>query len=100
MQEQEDMRNAENVRSTTRKPEKIFEEIVNAVRDSLSNLASSDDEEDREDEEDEDTELGKVRDNNEPGWVIGTISKTVQYSMQSFRQKQIRLDATGMGGCD
>jgi len=68
--------------------------MLNAIGDSLSDLASSDDEQDREDKEDdeEDIELGKLSDDDEPGWVMGTITKTVQHRMESFRQKQMRLD--------
>ena len=88
------MRNVEKARSTTTKPETIFEEMLNAIRDSLSDLASSEDEEDVEDEDDDeqDTELGKLSEDDKPGWVMGTISKTVQHYMESFRQKQMRLD--------
>jgi len=93
VQAQEDMSNAEQERLTTRKPGQTFEEMFNAIGDILSDLATSDDEEDWEDEEDEeDTELGKLREDDEPGWVMGTMSKTVQHSMESFRQKQMRLD--------
>jgi hypothetical protein len=90
----QDMTTAENECATTGKPETTFEEMLNAIRDSLSDLASSDDEQDGEDEEDdeEDTELGKLSDDDEPGWVTGTITKTVQHRMESFRQKQMRLD--------
>jgi len=71
----------------------MFEEMLNANGHSLSDLASSDNEQDEEDEveDDEDTELGKLSDDDEPGWVLGTISKTVQNLMESFRQKQMRL---------
>ena len=90
----QDMTTAENGGATTGKPETTFEEMLNAIGDSLSDLASSDDEQDGEDEEDdeEDTELGKLSDDDEPGWVMGTITKTVQHCMESFRQKQMRLD--------
>jgi len=90
----QDMTTAENGGATTGKPETMFEEMFNAIGDSLSDLASSDDEQDGEDEEDneEDTELGKLSDNDEPGWVMGRITKTVQHRMESFRQKQMRLD--------
>jgi len=47
-QEQEDMRNAEMAGLTTTKPETTFEEMINAIGDSPSNLASSDAEEDGE----------------------------------------------------
>jgi len=68
--------------------------MLNANGDSLSDLASSEDEEDREDEDDdeEDTGHGKLSEDDEPGWVMGTISKTVQHRMESFRQKQLRPD--------
>jgi len=94
MQEQEHMENVEKGRSTTTKPEITFEEMLNAIGDSLSDLASSEDEEDGEDEDDdeEDTGHGKLSEDDEPGWVMGTISKTVKHRMETFRQKQLRLD--------
>ena len=94
MQGQEHMRNVEKARSITTKPETTFEEMLNAIGDSLSNLASSQDEEDGEDKDDdeEDTELGKLSEDDEPGRVMGTISKTVQYRMERIRQQQMRLD--------
>jgi len=48
-QEQEDMKTAENARLTNRESEKTLQEMMVAVRDSLSNVASSDVEEDEED---------------------------------------------------
>ena len=89
-----DMTTAENECATTGKPETTFEEMVNPIGDSLSDLASSDDEQDGEDEEDDekDTELGKVSDDDEPGRVMGTITKIVQHRIESFRQTQMRLD--------
>jgi len=94
MQELNDMTTAETVGATTRKSGTTFEEIVNAIGGSLSDLASSDDEEDGEDDEDdeEDTQLGKLCDDDEPGWVMSTISNTVQHGMVSFRQRKTRLD--------
>jgi len=94
MQEQEHMGDVEMGRSTTTRPEMTFEEMLNAIGDSLSDLTSSEDEEDGEDEDDdeEDTGHGKLIEDDEPGWVMGTISKTVQHCMESFRQKQMRLD--------
>ena len=93
-QEQEDMRNAEKAGLTLRKHDKPFEEMLNAMGDSLSDLASSDDVEDGDDEEDDEeyTELGKLSEDDKPGWVMGRISKMVKHCMESFRQKQMRLD--------
>jgi len=85
------MAHAEIAGLTTRESEKTFEEMMAATGDSLSDLASSDDGEDGEDE-DEETEKGKLSEDDEPGWVMGTISKTVQQRMESFRQKQMKLD--------
>jgi len=89
MQEQEAMSTAENVGVTTRMPDQTFEDMLNALGDSVSDLACSDNEQDGEDKEDEeeDTELGKLSDDDVPGWVMGTINKTVQHRMESFQQK-------------
>jgi len=84
-QKQDDMRNVDNGGLTTRKPEATFEEMLNALGVSLSDLASSDDEVDVEyGEDDEDPEQGKLSEDDEPGWVMGTISKTVQHRMVRF----------------
>jgi hypothetical protein len=68
--------------------------MLHAIGDSVRDLGSSDEEQVGEDEEDdeEDTELGKLSNDDEPGWVVGTMSKTVQHRMDSFRQTQMRLD--------
>ena len=111
-QEQEDRGTAENVGLTTREPEKTFEEMMVAIWDSLSNVASSgdgedgedeDDEgteqsklnndgEDGEDEDDEETEQSKLNEDDVPSWVMGTISKTVQQRMERIRLNQMKLD--------
>jgi hypothetical protein len=90
----QDMMTAANGGVTTGKPKIMFEQMLNANGDSLSDLASSDDEQDGEDEEDyeEDIQRSKLSDDDEPGWVMGTITKTIQHRMESFRQKQMRLD--------
>jgi len=94
MHELNDMTTAENVGATTGIPETTFEEMLNAIGHSLRDLASSDAEQDGEDEEygEDDTELGKLSDDDEPGSVMGTISQTVQHRLESFRQKQMKLD--------
>jgi len=90
--EQEDMKHAEIAGLMTSEPEKTFEVMMAAIGDSLSDLASSDNEEDGDDEDDEETEQGKLSEDDEPGWVMGTITKTVQQHMERFWQKQIKLD--------
>ena len=91
-QEQDDITHAEIAGLTSREPEKTFVEMLVAVGDSLSDLASSDDGGDGEEEDDEETKQGKLSDDDEPGWVMGTITKTLQQRMESFRQKQMKLD--------
>jgi hypothetical protein len=86
------MLHAELAGLTSRKPEKTFEEMLVAIRDSLSDLARSDDVEDGEDEDDEETEQGKLSEDDKPSWVMGTITKTVQQCMERFRQKQMKFD--------
>jgi len=94
MQELKDMTTAGSEGATTKKLQTTFEQMFNRIRDSLSNLASSHDEQDMLDEEDdeEDTELGMLSDDDECGWVMGTISKTVQHRIESVPEKQMRLD--------
>ena len=76
------------------RPYTTFEEMSHATGDSLGVLANSDEEQDREDKEydEDDTELGKLSDDDEPGSVMGTISKTVQHRLESFRPMQMKLD--------
>jgi len=95
MQEQEDKSNAGKPGSTTRKPEKTFDEMMNAIEDSVSNLGRSDNEEHGEDEDndEEGKVLGKLSLDEDPGWVMGTISTTVHPRMESFREKLMRIDA-------
>jgi hypothetical protein len=70
----------------------MSEEMLIAIGDSLNDLARSNDGEDGEGEVDEETESGKLSEDDAPGWVMDTITKTVQQSMERFRQKQVKLD--------
>jgi len=90
--EQDDMTQAEIAGLMSREPEKTLEEMLVAIRDSLSDLASSDDGEDGEEEDDEETEQGNLSEDDEPGWVMGTINNTVQQRMERFRHTQMKLD--------
>jgi len=91
-QEQDDMTHAELAGLMSRKPEKPFEEMLIAIGDSLSDLVSSNDGEDGEDEDDQETEKGKLSEDDEPGWVMGRITNTVQQRMERFWQKQMKFD--------
>jgi hypothetical protein len=74
-QEQDDMVHAEIAGFMSREPEKSVEEMMAAIGDSLSDLASSDNGEDGDDQ-DEETEQGKLSEDDEPSWVMGTITET------------------------
>jgi hypothetical protein len=69
MQGQEHMGNVEKGQSTTTKREITFQQMLNAIGDSLSHLASSEDEEHGEDEDndEQDTGHGKLSEDDEPG---------------------------------
>jgi len=99
-QEQDDMMHAEIAGLTYREPDKTFEEMLLAIGVSLSDLASSDNREDGEDDDDEETEQGKLSKDDEPGWVMGTITNTVQQRMERFWQKQMKLDELTQPGWD
>ena len=80
-QEQEDMRKIDIVGLTTREPEKTFQEILAEIGDSLSGLASSNDQEDAEGEGDDDTGLGKLSKDDKLGCVMAAIYTIVQQHM-------------------
>jgi len=91
-QEQEYTRTAENNGLTTSKHGMRFQEMMVAIRNSLSDLTNSDDGDDGDDEDDEDTEQGKLSEDDESGWVMGTISKMLVQRIERCRQKQMKLD--------
>jgi hypothetical protein len=86
------MKHAENAGLTDRRPKQTVDEMLVAVGDCLKDVAGSDKGEDGEDKDDEEAEQGKLSDDDEPGWVMGTISKTEQQLMERFRQKPMKLD--------
>jgi len=91
-QVQEHMKHVEIAGLTNRDPEKTFDQMMAAIVDTQRDLACSDVREDGEDEDAEETEQGKLSEDDKPGWVMRTITKTVQQSMERFRQKQMKLD--------
>jgi len=99
-QGQDDMPHAEIAGWTSRESEKMFDEMLVAIRDSLSDLASSDDGEDGEDEVDDETEQGKLVHDDEPGSVMGTIAKPEQQRTERFRQMQMKLDKETQQGSE
>jgi len=86
------MKHAEIAGLTNREANKTFDQMIVAIGDIRSDLASSNKGADAEDEDDEETEQGKLSEDDEPGWVIGTITNTVQQRMERFRQNQMKLD--------
>jgi hypothetical protein len=71
------MMHAEITGLMSREPKKNYQEMLVAVGDSLSDLASSDDGENGEYEDDKETEQINLSHDDKPGWVMGTITKTV-----------------------
>jgi len=64
---------------------------MNTIGESLSYLARSNEEEDWDNEDDdEDADLGKLSDDDQPGWVMDTMFKIVLHRIDRFRQKQLR----------
>jgi len=63
-----------------------------SIRDSLSDLASSNNREDGEDDNDTGTEQGNLSEDDEHSWLMRTITKTVQQCMECFQQKKMQHD--------
>jgi len=61
------------------------------IEDSLSELASSADGEDGEDEYDQEAVQGQLSEEDEPSWMMRTITKTVRHRLERVRQKQMKL---------
>jgi hypothetical protein len=76
---------------TLRGSENTFQEMMVAIRDSLSELASSDARKDAKVKDDE-IEKGKLNEVDGPCRVMGTIAKTVQLRMECVLEKQRKLD--------
>jgi len=81
--ELEDMRYAQKAGLTTTKPETTFEETWNTIGDVWCDPPCPNSREagEHEDDDKEYPELGKLSEDEEPGWVMGTISKTAEYRM-------------------
>jgi hypothetical protein len=81
--------------------EKTFEQMLNTIGNAMCDHAISNDEQHGDDEKGDDKviELSKMREDDEPGWVMGTISKTGKQRMEHFRQIQIMLDELTQPGC-
>lgn len=60
--------------------------MLNGIGHSVSNLANSNYKDDVEAaKDDDDTQLGPLREVDEPSWVMVTISMMVQHRMERFR---------------
>jgi hypothetical protein len=90
-QEQDDMTHAEIGILTSRVPKKTLEKMLVAIGDSLSDLVCSDHWEDGEAEDGGEPEQGKLSDEEQPGWVMDAITKTLQLRIKRFWQKQRNL---------
>lgn len=79
---------------TTTKPGSTFEVTLNTIGGSLSDVARSDDGEYEEDEDNnkKDPEMGKLSEDDEHGWVMGTTSRMVNHRIGRFQQKQMKLN--------
>jgi hypothetical protein len=77
---------------TTCAPEKPFAEMIVAIGDSLTDIASSNSGECAQDEDDEEPKLGRLSDVDEPAWVICTTSKIVQLHILRFQHMLMYVD--------
>jgi hypothetical protein len=92
LQEQEEMSHVEIAGLMKRDPEQTFETLMVPLGEILSDRGSSDYGEYGEDEEVEATEQGKMSKDDEPGWVMGTITRKIQQRTNRFQQKQTNID--------
>jgi hypothetical protein len=92
------MKKAEQAGLTNREHEKTFQEMMVAFGFCPSNLARFDYGEAGDEMGDEKREHGLLSEDDEPSWVMRTISKTVQQSLERFEQKRMKLDELTQSG--
>jgi hypothetical protein len=97
-QELEDTEAAENVRLMTLEPKKMYAGMGLAIRNSKSDLPSSDDGEDGEHEDTEEVAQDLLSKDDEHGWMKGTITKIVQLQIDMFWKQQRKLDESTQPG--
>jgi len=90
-QEQEDIKHGEIAGFINRVSEQTSKPMRVPIRQNLSDLGCSDNWEHGEDKDDEGTEQGNLSEDDEPSWVMGTITKMVQHHMERWWQKQMKL---------
>jgi hypothetical protein len=88
----DDTRKPENTGLPNTEFQKIFQEMIVPIGNSLSELVSSDHGDDGEDEADEETEQGQLSEDDNPSWVMGTITKTAQQCTEWFWHMQMTLE--------
>jgi len=72
--------------------------MMDGIAYTRSDLACSDNGEHGEDEDDQEKEQGQLSKDDKPGWMMGTITKSVQQCLERFRQKQMKLDELSQPG--
>jgi hypothetical protein len=97
-QEQDGMKHTGITGLTNIEPEKTLDNMMITIGDSQSYVVYSDDGEDRYNEDEEQQAPRMVSKDDEPGWVMGTITKNVPQHMQRFRQKQMMRDKVAQLG--
>jgi hypothetical protein len=70
-----------------------FEVMMEAIRDSVDDVTTSDEEDDHYDNisDGQDYDDAKLSDDDAPGWVVGTINKSVQERLETVPMKRIKL---------
>jgi nitrate reductase beta subunit len=101
-QEQEDIQAAENLGLMTRKPEKMFHQMMVAIIDRRTNIESSDTREDGEDKDDKDIVQLQLSEDDETSWAMGTITKMDAAALGVVKlaaDEASPIETTRMGGC-
>jgi hypothetical protein len=80
-----------------------FEEMLEAIGDSVDNVATSDEEDNDEDNEEdgEDNNDAKLGNGNEPEWVVDTINQSVPAQLDLLLTKEMNfVELTTLGSAD
>jgi hypothetical protein len=75
--EQDNTEAAQNAGLTTRELENQFHKMIATIGDSRSDVSCSNNGNDADDVENEETEQGQLSEDDDPGWVMDTITETL-----------------------
>jgi len=75
-------------------------EMMFTIWKRLRDIVSSNDADNGKVEDDEEPVQGQMSENDEPCWVMGTVTNAVQQRLEKYQQKELKLDKLTQPGLE